>query len=175
MKPWPRFMEIALFPIRSVVIGYIDLLHSTNFLELIPLWTTAALLEKHSVLIIQLVAKQKPASPMVCCTRGQLPPKPLLPPPICSAPHSTHRWPALLLGPRIIWQALAPCTSTYRWWLSFHYQHCDCLEILNWRGVKQALSYHMVLWGSFLVFFSSLGHSCTQWQNSGSIIFWESC
>lgn len=64
----------VFFPTEPVVINCVDLLHSTNFPELIPLWTTAALLEKHPILIMKLAVKQKSAS----CTRGQLPLKPLL-------------------------------------------------------------------------------------------------
>lgn len=52
----------VFFPIESVVIGSIDLLHSTNFPELIPLWTTAAFSEKHPILIIKLAVNQKPVS-----------------------------------------------------------------------------------------------------------------
>lgn len=52
----------VLFPIESVVISYIDLLHSTNSPELIPLWTTAALLEKQPILIIKLAVSQEPVS-----------------------------------------------------------------------------------------------------------------
>lgn len=166
MKPWPRFMEIALFPIRSVVISYIDLLHSTNFLELIPLRTTAALLEKHPVLIIQLAAKQKPASPMVCCTRGQLPPKPLLPsttnllsstfyPPLaCPSARTKDN----LASPHSLYKHLQMVTefSLPGLWLSGNSQLKGC-------ETSTELSHDH--WGSFSVFFSSLGHSCTQCQN----------
>lgn len=69
------------FPIESVVISYIDLLHGTNFPELIPHSTTAALLEKHPILIIKLAVTQKPVS-LGCAVPGAP----------TESPSSFHHW-----------------------------------------------------------------------------------
>lgn len=165
----------VLFPIESVVISYIDLLHSTNFPELIPLWTTAAHLEKTPHPDYKTGSESEASVIRVCCTRGSHWKPCFFPPLICSVPYSTHCWPPLLLDQGQFGKPLLPVQElTDGEWVLITRAVIFQTFSIKW-GWKQAMRFLMVLRGySISSCLSSSGHSCTQWQILGQHQFTES-
>lgn len=165
----------VLFPIESVVINYIDLLHSTNFPELIPLWTTAAHLEKHPILIIKLAVNQKPVS-SGCAVPGSP----------SESPAPFHHWfvqfhtpptaglPFCWIKGNLAKPLLPGQELTDGEWVLITRAVIFQTFSIKWEW-KQAMSFLMVLRGySISSCFSSSGCSCTQWQILGQHQFTES-